>query len=92
MADVRWTAQALDDLDSVCAYIARDSPHYAQMFATDVFGAAEQLERFPRLGRVVPEVARDTVRELIVGELQTHLSGTASSGGNPDNSPRGEAP
>ncbi|HUT02803.1 MAG TPA: type II toxin-antitoxin system RelE/ParE family toxin [bacterium] len=70
MADVRWTAQALDDLDSVCAYIARDSPHYAQMFATDVFEAAEQLARFPRLGRIVPEVARDTVRELIVGNYR----------------------
>jgi len=70
VAKVRWTAQALDDLDSVCAYIARDAPHYALLFASDIFEAADHLAQFPRLGRIVPEVARDDVRELVVGNYR----------------------
>ena len=34
MAEVRWTPQAADDLESVTNFIARDSVGYAAHFAT----------------------------------------------------------
>ena len=55
MAQVTWTPQALDDLEAICWFIARDAPAYAGLFADRAFVASEQLQQFPRLGRVVPE-------------------------------------
>lgn len=66
MARVTWTDQALDDLDAICLFIARDAPRYAELFAHRVFHATERLSLFPLSGRVVPEIGRDDIRELIV--------------------------
>src|SRR5688572_20498547 len=56
--------QALDDLESVCLFIARDAPRYAELFAVRVFHATERLEQFPQSGRIVPEAGRDDIREI----------------------------
>jgi plasmid stabilization system protein ParE len=66
VASVGWTAQALDDLEAVCLYIARDAPHIAQVFAARSFDAADRLAEFPLSGRVVPEVGRPEIREVFV--------------------------
>ncbi|MBN1594004.1 MAG: type II toxin-antitoxin system RelE/ParE family toxin [Candidatus Coatesbacteria bacterium] len=70
MVDLIWTSQALDDLDSVCLYIARDSPHYANVFARRAFEVADRLQRFPFSGRIVPETANRYIRELIIGNYR----------------------
>jgi toxin ParE1/3/4 len=66
MAEVTWTDQALDDLDAVCLFIARDAPRYAERFADRLFETAQHLATFPRAGRVVSEFGREDVRETIV--------------------------
>jgi plasmid stabilization system protein ParE len=43
VATVGWTAQALDDLEAVCLYIARDAPHIAQIVAACSFDAVDRL-------------------------------------------------
>jgi plasmid stabilization system protein ParE len=65
VALVTWTQQALDDLEAVCLFIARDAPQYAQLFAALVFRATDRLEDFPQMGRIVPEIARDDIRESL---------------------------
>lgn len=45
---------------------ARDAPRYATLFAERVFQATDRLAQFSRVGRVVPEVGRDDIREVIV--------------------------
>ena len=70
MADITWTDQALDDLSSICLFISRDSSYYARVFANDIFIAAERLEQFPRSGRVVPEVGREDIREILFGDYR----------------------
>ncbi len=67
MAEIRWTHQAADDLESITEFISQDSPHYARLFALDVFAAVERLIHFPKLGRVVPEKDSPLIRELIMG-------------------------
>ena len=57
MTKVRWTPQAAD--------IARDSAHYAQLTVEDILAAIDRLERFPLMGRRIPERPRDDLRELI---------------------------
>jgi toxin ParE1/3/4 len=70
MAQVRWTPQAADDLEAICLFIARDSAQLAAMFADRVLRATDRLARYPRLGRVVPELGIDNIREIIVGSYR----------------------
>jgi len=37
MAQIRWTAQAIEDIDAISEYIARDSKYYAKIFAAKIF-------------------------------------------------------
>jgi plasmid stabilization system protein ParE len=68
-------------LDAICLFIARDWPQAAELFARHAFETAERLESFPRSGRVVPELSRPDVRELIVGSYRMiyHLAGDEAS-------------
>jgi len=66
VARVTWNDQALDDLDAICLFIARDAPRYAEVMAARVFRATDRLSEFPRSGRMVPEMGRDDIREVIV--------------------------
>ena len=58
--------QALDDLEAICLFIARDSPNVARVFARKAFYKTDQLARFPDMGRIVPEWEDRTVREVIL--------------------------
>jgi toxin ParE1/3/4 len=69
-AEVRWTEQAVADLQAIREFITRDSPRYGRLVAERLFTATEPLETFPLSGRIVPELGRDDVREIIVGEYR----------------------
>jgi toxin ParE1/3/4 len=62
---VAWSEPAVADLVAIHDYIARDSPQYAQRFVERLIAAAEPLESFPQLGRIVPE-GDGRHRELLV--------------------------
>ncbi len=70
MAKVTWTQQALEDLEAVCIFIARDAPLYAELFAGQVLRATDRLEDFPLSGRVVPEIGQENIREIILGNYR----------------------
>ena len=70
MARLRWTPQALEDVEAICTYIARDSNYYARMFASQIIEKASTLESFPKAGRIVPESNREDVREMIHGSYR----------------------
>ena len=70
MTRVRWTDQAVNDVAAIRQFIERDSPRYGRLVAERLFQATSRLELFPRSGRVAPEVGRDDVREIIVGEYR----------------------
>ena len=70
MARLIWTTQALEDVEAICQFIARDAPRYAQVFATQVFEAVERLQTFPESGRSVPEVGQENIREIIHGNYR----------------------
>lgn len=63
---VVWLHAAIDDLESIRAYIAEDSPTYARAVVRGLLSAARLLADFPLMGRVVPEWQTETVRERIV--------------------------
>ena len=64
MIDVVWVPSALDDLNKIREYIARDSAHYANKFTEGVFDATERLTVFPKSGRIVPEYQNPNIREI----------------------------
>jgi plasmid stabilization system protein ParE len=64
-AFLEWRPQALKDLEEIEAYYERVAPDYAAFFVEQVFDKADQLERFPRMGRMVPEIEDEAIRELI---------------------------
>jgi len=70
MATIKWTPQSLDDIEAIANFIARDSNYYALMFTEKVFGSVERLKLFPESGRMVPELNRKKIREIIFGNYR----------------------
>jgi toxin ParE1/3/4 len=65
MATLTWRPQALNDLESIEEYYDDIAPDYASLLVQEILEQADQLERFPRMGRIVPEIADEDIRELI---------------------------
>ena len=63
---VVWSPEALEDVDAIAAYIARDSVFYATAVVEKILGLAAALNRFPQAGRVVPELNQPELRERFV--------------------------
>jgi plasmid stabilization system protein ParE len=59
VTQIIWILQAIEDVEAIHAYIARDSPHYAIPISERIVDSVERLKEFPRSGRVVPEVGRE---------------------------------
>ena len=60
-----WTRPAVEDVQEIRAYIARDSQRYARIVVERLVAAVERLNDYPLSGRVVPEVGQSTLREVI---------------------------
>lgn len=67
---MRWTAQAIEDVETICEFIAKDSVIYACLFAKDILQAVALLPKFPESGRIVPEFSRENIREIILGNYR----------------------
>jgi hypothetical protein len=59
-----WSLPARKDLRLIHQYIADDSKRYAGIVIQDIINKAEILLTHPRLGRIVPEVDDECVREI----------------------------
>ena len=67
MTRVLWTLRAVENIEEIKTHIARSSPRYAALHVERLFAAADHLQRFPESGRVVPELDRADIREVIEG-------------------------
>jgi toxin ParE1/3/4 len=70
MVTVSWTELALDDLKSIHEYISKDSVVYAKRMVDKIISRVDQIEKFPKSGRVVPEFENENIRELIEGNYR----------------------
>ncbi len=70
MTPILWTPQAIEDLEAIRAYVARDSEHYATLLVERLFAAVDHLTAFPQAGRIVPEFQRPELRETILGSYR----------------------
>lgn len=63
---VSWSPEALDDVDAIAAYIAKDSPYYASAVVQKILDVAQSLGQFPNVGPIVPEIGEPEFRERFV--------------------------
>lgn len=61
-----WSPRALDDVDSIAAYISRDSPAYASAVVEKIIKSTRTLQKFAFSGRIVPELENEFIRERFV--------------------------
>jgi toxin ParE1/3/4 len=70
MAGVIWSNEARQDLDSIFLRLSTESKSYSEKWINEVFSKIEVIEKFPNIGRRVPEVKINSVREFFVGSYR----------------------
>ena len=61
---VIWSEPAKADLRSIHDFIAFDSRHYAKKVAQDIQEKIDVLDGLPKVGKKMPELNDENVREL----------------------------
>ena len=63
---VAWSPLADEQVDDAVAYISADNPAAALVWLGRLLDRTKSLGTFPDSGRVVPELQREDIREIIV--------------------------
>ena len=63
---VVWSPEAIEDLQSIAEYIQRDSEFYARAVVTKILDVSRSVKDFPLIGRIVPELENENIRERFV--------------------------
>lgn len=63
---VDWSPGAIEDVEAIADYISRDSEFYARAVVTKIVDVSRSLGEFPRMGRVVPELNNENIRERFI--------------------------
>jgi toxin ParE1/3/4 len=64
--NIRWTAEAVANLENICLYISEDNPAAALKTVNTIYERIEDLVVFPNRGRTGREVG---TRELVMAPL-----------------------
>jgi len=70
MAHLNWTNLSIDDMINIAEFISKDSFKYSVIQIKRIRERARLLKTQPLLGRIVPEMKDETVRELILGNYR----------------------
>jgi plasmid stabilization system protein ParE len=62
---VIWSSKAVEDVDAVATYIARDSPSYAAAVVRQILETTRQLEKDPLTGTIISEGDNSTLRDKL---------------------------
>lgn len=60
---VAWSPRAIEDLEAIAQYISADSTAYAAAVVKTILDTARNFSHFPFAGRIVPELADESIRE-----------------------------
>ncbi len=67
---IQWSPFAIDRVTNIAQYIAEDKPTAADKWIVSIFDAVGKLSSFPKLGRIVPELNVDEIREILHGNYR----------------------
>ncbi|MCB1772455.1 MAG: type II toxin-antitoxin system RelE/ParE family toxin [Gammaproteobacteria bacterium] len=65
-SEVNWSPEAMEDIESIAEYIARDSEYYARAIVREIISVSRTVAEFPLIGRIVPEIGDESIRERLV--------------------------
>jgi plasmid stabilization system protein ParE len=76
---ISWSLLSIERIQEIADYIARDNISAANDWIDATFKKVGQLKTAPEIGRVVPELKRNDMRELIHGNYRIIYSYSKSS-------------
>ena len=62
---INWTKEAMINLQQIEDFISADNPNAALQLIDKLISLTKDLSRFPKKGRIVPELSVDRIREII---------------------------
>ena len=65
-----WSPLAIDRAAEIAEYISSDNPAAAREWVDKIFAKVGLLSSSPEIGRVVPEIERKEIREIIFGNYR----------------------
>jgi len=63
---LKWSPEAVEDIESIAEYIGRDSNFYAKAVVSKIIKTAKTIIEQPNIGRIVPELSNQNIRERFV--------------------------
>jgi len=61
-----WPPLAIDRVSEIAKYIAKDKSEAAKKWIDQIFSSVKKLERFPQIGRILPEANRIDIHEILL--------------------------
>ncbi len=65
-----WSPSAVELVRDIASYIALDKPAVAVQWVEKIFDSVKRLSEFPESGRIVPEINRSEIREIVQGNYR----------------------
>ncbi len=70
MVRLNWVLNANNDLKDIFEYISIDSKRFAELQIKRIYKRTQILKLQPKAGRIVPEIERENIRELVEGNYR----------------------
>ena len=70
MAEITWAPSSLKDIAAIAEYIANDSLQAAKNMVELFFEKSKILERYPLIGKPVPETKVKYLKEILVSRYR----------------------
>lgn len=65
-----WSPLAQQRVKKIAEYIAKDNLSAAQKWIHSIYDSVKRLEDFPESGRIVPEVGKRHIREILFSDYR----------------------
>jgi addiction module RelE/StbE family toxin len=67
---IKWSPLSTERLTDIVNHISEDNPNAARKLASSIFSSLEKLTKFPKSGRIVPELGIPKYREILVSNYR----------------------
>jgi plasmid stabilization system protein ParE len=65
-----WSPLSLERVEEIASYIAKDNLTAAARWIEAIFNKTEKIGKLPLSGRVVPEMNKQEIREILYGNYR----------------------
>lgn len=70
MNEILWTKQGENDFFQIYSYLNKIDPIFGEVFFENVIEKIKLLENLPYIGRIVPELNKNRIRELLLNKYR----------------------